>query len=690
MGKFILTVLILTFNMLVAAQIKTVNVSTQGTLKNLLTSTELKTVTTLTLSGNIDARDFAFMRDKMSLLSVLDLTLVNIKAYSGNDGTNTGVNTAYQANEIPVYAFYNPLLMTYKPGLTSIKFPVSIYKIGEYAFYYCSNLASTITIPAGLIKIGDYAFYGCTSITAFSVVSSNPRYSSGNGVLFNKNQDSLFIFPSAKGNTYSIPSTVKYIGKSAFDNCYKVTSVNIPSSVTGIGSYAFSGCSGITGDLTLPSSVKSLGDGAFYGCYNLTGAVNIPASLVDLGNYCFLECNNVTSINVDASNPAYSSDNGILYSKNSDTLFICPPARTGSVTIPETVKLIGSYAFCNCSKISGTLRIPALTDYTGYYAFYGCTGLSAFTVDESNLYFTAEDGVLMTKAKDRIIACPPFKTSVYQMPETVRTIDPSAFAFCQLQGTLSLPASVTSIGDYAFYNCKYIDNFEVEPSNPRYLSYNGVLLNRNMDSLLICPYAKQGYYAVPEGVKYIGNSAFDGCASINSVSLPASLIKIGDYAFEYCTGLSKILIPSNTTIISYGAFYSCSNLTEFKIANPVPPVVDYYALDLINKSTCQLIVPTGSKTSYQSAPYWSNFMMISESDSFSMNFEADLIKQRVYSRNEDVVAEGLKYGDQIDIYSLNGQKIVSGKVSQQSMFWRLPLNKVYLVKISNNRYKVIH
>lgn len=689
MGKIILTCLILSLNILVTAQIKTVNVSSQGTLKNLLTTTELKSLTTLTLTGNIDARDFELMRDKMTVLSVLDLTLVNIKAYTGADGTNTGVYTTYQANEIPVYAFYDPVLMTYKTSLTSIKFPVNVSRIGEYSFYYCSNLASTITIPAGLLKIGDYAFYGCTSLNSFSVVSSNPRYSSSNGVLFSKNQDSLFIFPSAKGNSYSIPATVKYIGKSAFDNCYKVTSVTIPSSVTGIGSYAFSGCSGITGDLTLPSSVRQLGDGAFYGCYNLTGAVNIPASLVDLGNYCFLECNNLTSINVDASNPVYSSGNGMLLSKNSDTLFICPPARSGAVTIPETVKLIGSHAFYNCSKLSGTLRIPAITDYIGYYAFYGCTGLSAFTVDEGNVYFAAEDGVLMTKNKDRIISCPPLKTSVYQMPETVRTIDPSAFAYCQIQGTVNLPAGLTTIGDYAFYNCKFIDNIDVATANPRYSSFNGVLLNHQQDSLLICPFAKTGYYAVPEGIRYIGNSAFDGCALINSVSLPSTLMKIGDYAFEYCTGLTKILVPVNTTSISYGAFYGCSNLSEFKIANPLPPVIDYYALNQINKSSCQLIVPSGSKTTYQNAPYWNEFQMINESSSFTETVPENEGLYHVYGMNTTIRAEGLKYGEKIEIYNLQGQKLISVMANQQTMSWNLSAKGLCLVGISGKIFKIV-
>lgn len=688
MKKIISFGVFLFLNTIAFGQIKTLNVSTQGALKNLLTVSESKTITTLTITGNIDARDFMFMRDKMTALSILDLTLVTIKAYIGTDGTIAGVNTSYSANEIPPFAFYDPSMLTYKTTLASIKFPAYVTKIGEKAFYYCSNLANTIIIPATLTKISDYAFYGCTAISSFSVVSSNTRYSSNNGVLFNKSQDTLFIFPPSKGSSYTIPSTVKHIGNSAFDNCLKVSSISIPSSVTSIGSYAFSYCSGITGDLILPSSLKKLGEGAFYGCWNLTGTINIPSTLVDLGNYCFLESNNVMAINVATSNPVYSSDNGLLFSKNVDTLFVCPPAKSATINIPSTVKLIGSHAFYNCSKLTGTLNIPQIVDYIGYYAFYGCTGLSSFSVDSNNSFFTSEDGVLLSKNKDRLIACPVFKTGQYQMPSSIKEIDPSAFAFCQISGILNLPANVSYIGDYTFYNCTQITNIEVNPANTRYSSDNGVLLNHNQDTLLVCPFAKIGYYNVPTTVKHIGYSAFDGCAGINSITLPSSLISIGNYAFDYCTGLTKILIPQSTINIANGAFYGCSNLIELKIANPVPPIVDYYTLNLINKSICQLIVPTGSKTTYQNAPYWAEFLSISESDSFSKVF-VNKGNQYVYSQKSGIIADGLNYGEQIEIYSIDGRKIISEKAKQQKSFWKLPEHSIYLVRISNKVYKVI-
>jgi len=96
-------------------------------------------------------------------------------------------------------------------------------------------------------------------------------------------------------------------------------------------------------------------------------------------------------------------------------------------------------------------------------------------------------------------------------------------------------------------------------------------------------------------VNSIGVAAFDGCANLTEVNLPASLTIIENYAFEYCTGLTKFRIPRDIQKIGYAAFYNCNALTEVGIENPTPPIIEYYTFDQVNKTTCKLLVPEGAK-----------------------------------------------------------------------------------------------
>ncbi len=682
--------LLLIYSVNAAAQtIKTVNVSTPGILKTLITDSEQKTITTLTVSGNIDARDFAFMRDKMKLISIIDLTTSSIKSYTGTDGTNSGVNTTYPANEIPKYAFYNPYLFTYKSTITSIKFPSTTVSIGYLAFYYAWNLTGSVAIPSTVKSISDYAFYGCSSISAFSVVSTNTRYSSLNGVLFNKAQDTLFLFPQAKMGNYVIPTTVKHVGASAFENCYNLTTVTLPSALVSVGSYAFSYCSGITGSLILPTTLKKLSDGAFYDCRNLTGSVSIPASLTDLGEYCFLESNNITSFNVNSSNTSYYSNEGVLYSKNADTLFICPGGKSGSFTIPSTVKLIGSHAFYKCSKLTGTITIPPLVDYIGYYSFYGCNQISSYEVNANNAYFASENGVLMSKNKDRLITFPVTKSGNYQMPSTIKQIDPGAFAYCSnISGTLNIPATVNVIGDYAFYGCNQITGFEVESGNSRYSTKEGIIFNQIQDSLLICPLTKSGIYTIPNTVKYIGYSAFDGCNQLTEVIVPTSVNTIDDYAFQYCTGLTRVHLSESVSKIGNGAFYNCTALQKFEYNRLTPPVIGYYTLDQINKSTCLLIVPNGASSSYSGANYWGEFTQITESDFIDTSLKPNNKEYKIYSVNNEIIIEGLDSNDNVDVYTIQGILLKKTVATMNSFTLKVPVNGIYIVRIGEYIYKI--
>jgi len=180
--------------------------------------------------------------------------------------------------------------------LASINIPNNVTSIGEWAFRDCTSLTS-ITIPNSVTDIVEGAFLGCTSLTAINVSANNSRYSSADGVLFNKSKTILIQFPGGKTGVYTIPNSVTSIWKWAF-RYTSLDGVTIPNSVTSIGSEAFAG-SNITG-VNLPNSIITIRNGTFDNCIDLA-SVTIPNSVTGIGEHAFQACTSLTSITIPAN-----------------------------------------------------------------------------------------------------------------------------------------------------------------------------------------------------------------------------------------------------------------------------------------------------------------------------------------------------------------------------------------------------
>jgi hypothetical protein len=321
--------------------------TTAGGLLSALTSEELNGVTNLTLKGTIDARDFKTMRDKMPLLSVLDLSGVSVVAYTGTDGTCPSYygSYTYPANEISQYAFYETVVTYDKKNtkLTSFIFPATATSIGYSAFKYCGGL-TTIEIPSTITSISDGSFSSFNGL--ITVDANNPNYSSIDGVLFNKAQTQLLQCPVSKTGSYTIPSQVTTIGSGAFDGCTELTSISIPTSVTTIGQRAFGGCSGLT-SVIIPTSVIYIYPGAFSGCSGLKSMV-IPSSVTYVGYDLFRDCTSLTSVTF--------SPNEITIDEN--TFYNCKSLTT--ISIPSSVNYIGGSAFSGCTGLTSIYAYPLI------------------------------------------------------------------------------------------------------------------------------------------------------------------------------------------------------------------------------------------------------------------------------------------------------------------------------------------
>jgi len=188
---------------------KTTNVTTPGSILSAI-GNDYPSVTNLTVTGTIDARDFKQINYYMSNLLVLDLSAATIVAYTGTAGPMPGSNV-YPINTIPKIALSPVAPNNYTAKLTSITLPTTTTCIDNQAFYGCSGLVS-VSIPSTVTtNIVSAAFYGCSSLTSIN-----------------------------------IPSSVTTLGNSIFFGCSNLTTITIPSSVTSIGNAVLSGCSSLT------------------------------------------------------------------------------------------------------------------------------------------------------------------------------------------------------------------------------------------------------------------------------------------------------------------------------------------------------------------------------------------------------------------------------------------------------------
>ena len=535
----------------------------------------------------------------------------------GQDGDGITVNIGAKVTRIPAYLFcpYSTNSSN-SPKIISVNFAEKSVceSIENLAFSNCNSLTS-ISIPESVTNIGRSAFFGCTALTEINfnatncsdLVNNNQVFSyagqNGEGITVNIGANTTKIpaylfFPYSTDSSYlpniasvhfAKDSTCTSIGSFAFRNCSGLTSITIPDNVTSIGRYAFSGCSGLT-DIIIPESVTSIGDFTFSGCSSLE-SITLPfvggsiKTADDTYQYPFGYIFGTSSFTGGvATRQNYYGSN--ISSTTYDTYYIPSSLKkvtiTGgnilygafencgnltSITIPESVTSIGERAFYNCSGLTN-ITIPESVTYIGRSAFYGCTALQ-YNEYESALYLGNENNpyIVLVKVKDTSLID-------YTINQNAKFIYANAFSDCRDLTSITIPESMTSIGEDAFNTCSRLNsvyitdlnkwcNISFGNSSANPLHYAGNLyLNGDLATEIV----------IPDGVTEIKDYTFYNCSSLTSIAMPESVTSIGEDAFYGCKNLTSITIPKSVTSIGSSAFYGCSSLINITIPESVTSI----------------------------------------------------------------------------------------------------------------------
>ncbi len=470
---------------------------------------------------------------------------------------------------------------------------------------------SSFTIPASIESIASDAFLSCLWLTEFNVDANNPYFSAKDGILCDKSGERLIIYPRGKVVT-SIPEGIKVIGTEAFFNNNNITTLILPESITTIKNRAFGACFQLS-SVTIPASVTSIGEEAFVNTDKLTN-IYFKGSAPKIGSNTFYKTATLhvpaddttwtdTSTGYDAANgtwngyklatyegeltptepmewsfdetsgelkitgtveiPSYNSYNGAPWFVHKDSIT--------SVVIEEGITGIGEMAFSNLNGLT-SIHIPASVKSVSSYSFNNCYNLSAFTVAEGSKYLSAEDGVLYSYDKTRLVLVPPAKSNFAIHHNVIEIGDRFLYGNINVSNVV-IPAGVEKIASTAFHGAYNLQGVTVDAANKTYSAIDSFICSKDGKTLLLYP-LREETVDVPAGIEHIGSSAFWNNVSIVTLNLPDGLVSIGKEAFAFCHQLKSVTIPASVTSIENLAFKNCNNLTEIYFEGNPPAIGD--------------------------------------------------------------------------------------------------------------------
>ena len=625
-----------------------VNLTEAGSLQDVLMDTDYDRIDSLTISGKFSGVDLAYLKKgsgRLASLEFIDLTNIEIVEcdepyyswtdidsniggygnppvhfyYLSNTEYTTSEQTGALASQQTKFYHHTPNLdygfcgnmsdaqVTENYTLKEIRMPKASRQVGEYMCMNCQALERAV-LPEGCKQVGYRAFMWCQNLT--DVVNTEQIDSIGAGAFYYTQINAQF-------------APLKYIGKGyegAFDNNTRLKAISFADGIPFIPKRAFADCYSLE-ELAIPGSVESIGESAFEGCGGLK-KVSIGEGTKTLEAYAFKNCSQASDFTMPSTIVAigqkafdnvpfpFEVEDGVSYIRNiaysvseettnivirEGTTVIADYFRNErgissvtSVSLPSTLKGIGSYAFESARSLS-SITLPEGLEYIGEHAFDGAK-LSSITIPSTVTSigegaFSCENMVRVNWNAVDAIAKGPLSSSIEKITfgEGVKRVPDELMRDCRGLVRAIFSSTIEEIGAGAFSGCESLKRID--------WAENGALKKIGGGAFYYNMAIEE--FVFPEGVQEIGNNVFgtgSGYASkqtpLRSITIPSTVTHIGYYLVPNagCQNVEKI--------ISY-------------VENPQPIGGDLsegeYAFDYFGGT---LYVPYGTKEKYEAQPSW--------------------------------------------------------------------------------------
>lgn len=619
-------------------------------------------------------------------------------------------------------------------GITKLVLPNSLTYTGDCVFRYCNKLTDVV-MGDSLLAMSNHLFQSCTSLKNIRL---SPKLESfGSGVFENCSSLSEISIPNSVGTLssnlfYGCTSLSKVtfnkhldaIFTEAFYNCSSLTSINLPQSVEYIGDLAFGSCTGLKTVRVNNRNPKpfSIYDNTFnelnkdscvlivpYHTKSLYAALEYWNDFTNMVEYPFNLVLDKDSIQMDefadSSSMVHVTTN-TAWSARSNQPWITVKANSGSGD--TAVRL---YLEVNTSSAprSATLtfEVDGVEDQTVEVLQLGA--MKHVTVSAGGLAsaLTTEDFVQLTRLKiSGNIDARDFKT-MWKLAPHLNELDIREATISAYSGTSGTDVNngynypANTIPTYAFFE-KWIYNCGLKrillPNNLASIGADAFQYCYHLDNLILpnsvttiedgAFYRCTGLTSITLGsnLAKIGASVFMDCTGLKDIQFPEALTSIGDYAFQNCSALQTLKLPSKLNRIGSQAF-NCSSLTELHATATKPYIFSsLYTFMSVNKATCILYVPTGTKALYAAAQQWNEFTNIVEEGT-----ALKPVSKFKYTIYPNPVNEGFRIGClteevEVTVFDMNGVLLFTKKVVNDAFISTRGLPRgTYVVRIITSK-----